>query len=58
MPCVSILFVDVCQFTVLSSVLEPIQIVVLLNELFSGAQLPPHIPAACADAKHTQPSTR
>jgi hypothetical protein len=40
MPCVSILFVDVCQFTVLSSVLEPIQIVVLLNELFSGAQLP------------------
>jgi hypothetical protein len=58
MPCVSILFVDVCQFTVLSSVLEPIQIVVLLNELFSGAQLPLHIPAACADAKHTQPSTR
>jgi hypothetical protein len=36
MPSVSILFVDVCQFTVLASVLEPLQIVILLNELFSA----------------------
>jgi class 3 adenylate cyclase len=36
MPSVSILFCDVCQFTVIASVLEPLQIIILLNELFSA----------------------
>ena len=35
-PSVSILFCDICQFTVIASVLEPLQIVILLNELFSA----------------------
>ena len=36
MPSVSILFVDICQFTVIASMLEPLQIVIMLNELFSA----------------------
>ena len=36
MPSVTILFCDVCQFTVIAGLLDPIQIIVLLNELFSA----------------------
>jgi len=36
MPSITILFCDICQFTVIASLLDPIQIIVLLNELFSA----------------------
>ena len=36
MPSVAILFCDIVQFTVIASLLDPIQIIVLLNELFSA----------------------
>jgi class 3 adenylate cyclase len=36
MPSITILFCDICSFTVIASLLDPIQIIVLLNELFSA----------------------